>query len=91
MFLQFPMVAMGSALRGMGDMKIPTMIQIGTLADLLPEQVRDLRKDWNLRPALRRSGPEGQRTHGMGVRPRRYSSANWSITVSRKRLSWSKT
>ncbi len=31
MFLQFPMVAMGAALRGMGDMKIPTMIQIGTL------------------------------------------------------------
>ena len=31
MFLQFPMVAMGAALRGMGDMKIPTLIQIGTL------------------------------------------------------------
>ncbi|MEO8359700.1 MAG: MATE family efflux transporter [Vicinamibacteria bacterium] len=31
LFLQFPLVAMGSALRGMGDMKIPTLIQIGTL------------------------------------------------------------
>ena len=31
LFLQFPMVAMGSALRGMGDMKIPTLIQIATL------------------------------------------------------------
>lgn len=31
LFLQFPMVSMGAALRGMGDMKIPTMIQIGTL------------------------------------------------------------
>jgi putative MATE family efflux protein len=31
LFLQFPMVAMGAALRGMGDMKIPTLIQIGTL------------------------------------------------------------
>lgn len=31
LFLQFPMVAMGAALRGMGDMKIPTFIQIGTL------------------------------------------------------------
>ena len=31
LFLQFPMVAMGAALRGMGDMKIPTIIQIGTL------------------------------------------------------------
>ncbi|MEO8499723.1 MAG: MATE family efflux transporter [Vicinamibacteria bacterium] len=31
LFLQFPMIAMGAALRGMGDMKIPTLIQIGTL------------------------------------------------------------
>jgi len=31
LFLQFPMVAMGSALRGMGDMKIPTLIQISTV------------------------------------------------------------
>ncbi len=31
LFLQFPLVAMGSALRGMGDMKNPTLIQIGTL------------------------------------------------------------
>jgi putative MATE family efflux protein len=31
LFLQFPMVAMGAALRGMGDMKIPTLIQVGTL------------------------------------------------------------
>lgn len=31
LFLQFPLVAMGAALRGMGDMKIPTMIQIATL------------------------------------------------------------
>jgi putative MATE family efflux protein len=31
LFLQFPMVAMGAALRGMGDMKIPTLIQIATL------------------------------------------------------------
>ena len=31
LFLQFPLVAMGAALRGMGDMKIPTLIQIGTL------------------------------------------------------------
>jgi carbamoyl-phosphate synthase large subunit len=27
--------------------------QIGTLADLLPEQVRDLRKDWDLRPVFK--------------------------------------
>ena len=27
--------------------------QIGTLADLLPEQVRDLRKEWNLRPVYK--------------------------------------
>jgi putative MATE family efflux protein len=31
LFLQFPMVAMGAALRGMGDMKKPTLIQISTL------------------------------------------------------------
>jgi len=31
LFLQFPLVSMGAALRGMGDMKIPTLIQIGTL------------------------------------------------------------
>ena len=31
LFLQFPMVAIGAALRGMGDMKVPTLIQIGTL------------------------------------------------------------
>jgi putative MATE family efflux protein len=29
--LQFPLVALGAALRGMGDMKIPTMIQVGTV------------------------------------------------------------
>jgi putative MATE family efflux protein len=29
--LQFVLVAMGAALRGMGDMKIPTAIQVGTL------------------------------------------------------------
>ncbi len=27
--------------------------QVGTLADRLPEQVRDLRKDWNLRPVFK--------------------------------------
>jgi len=31
LFLQFPLVAMGAALRGLGDMKHPTLIQIGTL------------------------------------------------------------
>lgn len=31
LFLQFPMVAMGSALRGLGDMKNPTLIQISTV------------------------------------------------------------
>jgi putative MATE family efflux protein len=31
MALQFALVAMGSALRGMGDMKIPTAIQVGTV------------------------------------------------------------
>jgi putative MATE family efflux protein len=31
LFLQFPLVAMGAALRGMGDMKIPTAIQVGTV------------------------------------------------------------
>jgi putative MATE family efflux protein len=29
--LQFPLVAMGAALRGMGDVKVPTLIQIGTV------------------------------------------------------------
>jgi putative MATE family efflux protein len=29
--LQFPLVAMGAALRGMGDLKRPTLIQIGTV------------------------------------------------------------
>ena len=29
--LQFILVAMGAALRGLGDMKIPTMIQIATI------------------------------------------------------------
>ena len=29
--LQFPMVALGAALRGMGDMKVPTLIQVGTV------------------------------------------------------------
>jgi carbamoyl-phosphate synthase large subunit len=28
-------------------------VQIGTLADLLPEQVRDHRKDWNIRPTYK--------------------------------------
>jgi putative MATE family efflux protein len=31
LFLQFPLVAMGAALRGMGDMKIPTLFQVGTV------------------------------------------------------------
>ena len=31
LFLQFPMIAMGAALRGMGDMKIPTLIQVVTV------------------------------------------------------------
>lgn len=31
MTLQFPLVAMAAALRGIGDLKIPTMIQIGTV------------------------------------------------------------
>jgi putative MATE family efflux protein len=31
MALQFALVAMGAALRGMGDMKIPTAIQVGTV------------------------------------------------------------
>ncbi len=31
MALQFAMVAMGSALRGLGDMKVPTAIQVGTV------------------------------------------------------------
>jgi putative MATE family efflux protein len=29
--LQFTMVALGSALRGMGDLKVPTLIQVGTV------------------------------------------------------------
>jgi len=32
MMLQFCMVALGSALRGIGDMKIPTLMQVGTVA-----------------------------------------------------------
>lgn len=32
MSLQFPLVAMGATLRGIGDLKHPTLIQIGTLA-----------------------------------------------------------
>ena len=31
LFLQFPLVAMGAALRGLGDVKIPTAIQVGTV------------------------------------------------------------
>ncbi len=31
LFLQFVLVAMGAALRGLGDLKIPTLIQIGTV------------------------------------------------------------
>jgi putative MATE family efflux protein len=31
LFLQFPLVAMGAALRGTGDVKIPTAIQVGTV------------------------------------------------------------
>jgi putative MATE family efflux protein len=31
LFLQFVLVAMGAALRGLGDVKIPTLIQIGTI------------------------------------------------------------
>src|SRR5262245_16165953 len=31
MALQFPLVAMGAALRGMGDMKMPTLIQVFTV------------------------------------------------------------
>jgi putative MATE family efflux protein len=31
LFLQFPMIAMGAALRGMGDLKVPTLIQIATV------------------------------------------------------------
>lgn len=29
--LQFPLVALGAALRGMGDLKLPTLIQVGTV------------------------------------------------------------
>jgi putative MATE family efflux protein len=31
LFLQFPLVAMGAALRGLGDLRIPTAIQVGTV------------------------------------------------------------
>jgi putative MATE family efflux protein len=31
LFLQFPLVAMGAALRGLGDLKMPTVIQVGTV------------------------------------------------------------
>jgi putative MATE family efflux protein len=31
MALQFPLVAIGAALRGIGDLKVPTMIQVGTV------------------------------------------------------------
>jgi putative MATE family efflux protein len=31
LFLQFVLVAMGAALRGLGDVKIPTLIQVGTI------------------------------------------------------------
>ena len=31
LFLQFPLVAMGAALRAMGDMKVPTAIQVATV------------------------------------------------------------
>jgi Na+-driven multidrug efflux pump len=29
--MQFPLVAMGAALRGMGDLKVPTAIQVATV------------------------------------------------------------
>ena len=31
LFLQFPMIAMGAALRGAGDLKVPTLIQVTTV------------------------------------------------------------
>src|SRR5437762_1927640 len=31
LFLQFPLIAMGAALRGMGDLKVPTVIQVATV------------------------------------------------------------
>jgi putative MATE family efflux protein len=31
LFLQFALVAMGAALRGLGDLKVPTLIQVGTV------------------------------------------------------------
>jgi MATE family, multidrug efflux pump len=31
LFLQFPLVAMGAALRGLGDLKVPTLIQVATV------------------------------------------------------------
>jgi putative MATE family efflux protein len=31
LFLQFPLIAMGAALRGMGDVKVPTAIQVATV------------------------------------------------------------
>src|SRR4029077_2468925 len=31
LFLQFPLVAMGAALRGLGDVRIPTAIQVATV------------------------------------------------------------
>ena len=31
LFLQFPLVSMGAALRGMGDVKVPTLIQVATV------------------------------------------------------------
>jgi putative MATE family efflux protein len=31
LFLQFPLVAMGAAFRGLGDLKVPTAIQVGTV------------------------------------------------------------
>jgi putative MATE family efflux protein len=32
LFLQFPLVAMGAALRGLGDLKVPTLIAVATVA-----------------------------------------------------------
>ena len=70
--LQFPLVAMSAALRGMGDMKIPTAIQVSTVLSnivLAPTLIfgwlsgRPLKRSaWRDRPRRRRSSSAAWRS-----------------------------
>src|SRR5258706_6887501 len=47
LFLQFPLVGMSAALRGVGDIKVPTAIQIGTVRSEERRVGKECRSRWS--------------------------------------------